>query len=422
MISSPSSTKYIKELAKIILEPVKRGESALVRWFPGHGKTVLLSHIFTNKTLLKENLGSFYERFLFVRIDGYLFFLQNLTDFFTNVLKTLSEELDLRGVKTDKRILKSNISHSLILTIKTIINLCKIATDHNSEVIFVIDAIDEFSQANLKEMFSCWEYIIESNRTRIHTHININKRDIIDQCVKQSGLMQNIIFIPLPEREECKYFISFYAKLWKLQLDEKIIENIFKFCGHDTVLVKEALRICNKKDAEPIDFSSEPTLLLKAKNDYEQLGIKEKEVIESKLNSNIIDLNSKKIAQELVYANFWDKNYHIPQLFAQSIIDNKNIKNLVLDSKKGKLFFGDIDLSKKLWGSEYNILLLLFKRKGRIVSRDEIAERLWGNKMLDLYSDWAIDKAVSRLRTKLTALSFSYQISTRKKEGFILEI
>jgi len=54
-----------------------------------------------------------------------------------------------------------------------------------------------------------------------------------------------------------------------------------------------------------------------------------------------------------------------------------------------------------------------------LVTRDQVAEAIWGRHYLEKYSDWSIDKSISILRKKLDALGFrSEYLTTLKKRGF----
>ncbi len=414
MQKEPSSDLYLKQLAQKLLDPIKRGESAFVRWFPGHGKSVLLSRIITDKKLLKENFRKYYQRFIFVKIDAYLFDKSDLSVFLTDIIQNLTNSLNLQKSNLDPVYISS------VSLLRKITKICQKAVNDGLEITFVIDAIDDLDERFLKEMFSALEYIVESNRERIHTHINVNKRDILESCVTQSGLLQNIIYISLPDRKECRYFLNYYSEKWNLVLSDNAVNNIFKYCGHDPVLIKESLRLFAKK-GKTTDLGKEPTLLLKAKNDFGQLGEIEKISIREKLTTGSVSSNSTDIAKELVEANFWDKKHQIPLLFLKVILNKNSVKELRFDKKRQKLIFADLDLSKKLSGPEYRILLLLFRQKGKIVTRDAIADAIWPKQADDQYSGWAIDKTISRLRIKLTEIAFSYHIITHKKNGFCLE-
>ena len=64
-------------------------------------------------------------------------------------------------------------------------------------------------------------------------------------------------------------------------------------------------------------------------------------------------------------------------------------------------------------------LLRHFKTRQNLpVSRDEIGQILWGKNWESKYSDWAIDKTISRLRKKMT--SKNHQIITVKNLGYEL--
>ena len=308
----PSSAKYLQTLGKILYEPIQRGESAFVRWAPGHGKTALISTLFDTSLILKEHLGVFQKRYLFVRIDGYLFSSGPMSELFHSMHDALREICITNKIYSKPK--PSSQLTSIIITVKTIISLCQKSIQKGYELIFLIDAIDEFSKENAQELFRGLEYIVESNRERIHTHIHVNKKDIIDTCVSQSGLIQNIISIPLPDTQECLYFLHFFANKWNLKLSDDQINTIFEACGNDPVLLKESLRIIGT-NKEPVNLLTQPTLLLKAKINYAQYSIAEKDVIETKLKTNYILPNQKKSAHELVFLHFWDKTYNIPLLF-----------------------------------------------------------------------------------------------------------
>jgi DNA-binding winged helix-turn-helix (wHTH) protein len=78
---------------------------------------------------------------------------------------------------------------------------------------------------------------------------------------------------------------------------------------------------------------------------------------------------------------------------------------------------GDFSDIVKLTAQE-RLLFDLLKTKNDITSRDEIAQTIWRAQWTEKYSDWAIDKLISKLKRKLT---FSkYEILTLKNRGYQL--
>lgn len=69
--------------------------------------------------------------------------------------------------------------------------------------------------------------------------------------------------------------------------------------------------------------------------------------------------------------------------------------------------------------SQRTVLAYLENRAGQLVTKDDIAQVLWGEAWADRYSDWAIDQLVSTLRDKFTSMKYSGKIITKKGEGII---
>ncbi|KXK27440.1 MAG: DNA-binding transcriptional regulator CpxR [candidate division WS6 bacterium OLB20] len=84
------------------------------------------------------------------------------------------------------------------------------------------------------------------------------------------------------------------------------------------------------------------------------------------------------------------------------------------------LFWAGNDITETLTNTEQTVLHALLQKKA--ISRDAIAEILWGKQKDDRFSDWAIDKAVSRIRTKLSeAGAGKNYIRTLRGRGYTLQ-
>ena len=75
-------------------------------------------------------------------------------------------------------------------------------------------------------------------------------------------------------------------------------------------------------------------------------------------------------------------------------------------------------MPKDLTQNEERILTVLKGNIGEVVSRDVIAKCIWGSKYLENYSEWAIEKVISRIRNKLKLQSSELSIITYKGEGY----
>lgn len=129
------------------------------------------------------------------------------------------------------------------------------------------------------------------------------------------------------------------------------------------------------------------------------------------------------------FANdLWDEDL-TQEIFNKLKVEIENNKNIIskLTSKdaltlieknvKNITKFKSIKLLSNPTAQEINILNFLLD-KNEPVSRDDVAKILWGKSWNTKYSDWAIDKTISRLRKKiignevriLTVKNFGYQL------------
>lgn len=85
--------------------------------------------------------------------------------------------------------------------------------------------------------------------------------------------------------------------------------------------------------------------------------------------------------------------------------------------REGVFVKGDVRL--ELTRNEFRILEMLLENRGRIVSREELMERLWST---DSFVDEnTLSVNVNRLRKKLEGAGLFDAIRTRKGEGYIIE-
>lgn len=97
---------------------------------------------------------------------------------------------------------------------------------------------------------------------------------------------------------------------------------------------------------------------------------------------------------------------------------NKGGLHFIENLDIAEIEFESIKLRSNPTSQEINLIGVLQKNIGEPISRDQIAEAIWGKSWNTKYSDWAIDKAVSRLRKNI--LSGNYKVITVKNLGYEL--
>ncbi|MCJ8007070.1 response regulator transcription factor [Lederbergia wuyishanensis] len=87
-----------------------------------------------------------------------------------------------------------------------------------------------------------------------------------------------------------------------------------------------------------------------------------------------------------------------------------NLQNSFVESKGKK-----VSLTK----NEFQILYLLMKKTGQIISRDEIMRALWEDEQF--IDDNTLTVNVNRLRKKLEEIGVANAITTKKRQGYLLQ-
>jgi DNA-binding response OmpR family regulator len=98
------------------------------------------------------------------------------------------------------------------------------------------------------------------------------------------------------------------------------------------------------------------------------------------------------------------------------VVDKLHVGALVLDTRAQQAFYNDSALP--LTTREYALLEYMVRHAGRVITRADIAERVWDSSY-DPFSN-VIDVYVSRLRTKLAATGGRDVIRTRRGAGYVL--
>ncbi|MBI2464740.1 winged helix-turn-helix domain-containing protein [Candidatus Shapirobacteria bacterium] len=109
----------------------------------------------------------------------------------------------------------------------------------------------------------------------------------------------------------------------------------------------------------------------------------------------------------------------ISTLIKQEVSNSKISLELIIDSDKQKILVGAQSIMSDLTSYEKEILFKL--KKDHKISREEIAATCYGSKKSADYSDYAIDKIISRLRNNLTNLGADPSvIKTNRGFGYSL--
>ncbi len=255
---------------------------------------------------------------------------------------------------------------------------------------------------------------------------NITAPSYVKKLSHFSSLYHNI-FIKRPyTTEEVRSFIQELAKEYNFSLDKALQELIITQCGDRLWLVREALRHLAKTNDRSTLFTHdgmilrlntimteleewEHDVLRKLVREEMHFTPEEKQTITYLVNTGFLVPHGDSFTIRVALLRDYVKTYYADA----TTINVTNKKDIVINNTIVTSTFSP---------SERRMLRHFLQNKGKIVTRDEIAQAVWKEESQEKYSDWAIDQLVRRVRQKLMKLGLPEDtIATKKNQGYVIE-
>jgi len=95
---------------------------------------------------------------------------------------------------------------------------------------------------------------------------------------------------------------------------------------------------------------------------------------------------------------------------------------LRIDKRSRRVWVGDQEVDPPLSVSQYKVLELLYENEGRVVTRLQLVEAIWGEDEVINFSEQALDAIIRRLRDRLASVDATHSlISTVRGHGLRLD-
>lgn len=234
-------------------------------------------------------------------------------------------------------------------------------------------------------------------------------------------LYENIFSYPLYQKQDAIVFMKYLEHKWSLQLKDNIRNRVFKDCGGQFWLLKEAIRQC---DADSFPMYPGEGLKFRINIIYKNLLNSEQSVIRKMIrHKKDLTIEEQHSFNYLKKMRFFDeKGICTIKLFIDYLnqIDQTKTK-LVL--QENHLILNQVPIEKFFSRKEYRVIKILIEKQGEIVTRDEIARFIWPTNTEKHYSDWAIDQLIARTRRRLAQLSLSPKLlQSIRGKGYLLKL
>lgn len=195
------------------------------------------------------------------------------------------------------------------------------------------------------------------------------------------------------------------------KLPKSVVRKIVSLCGGQMWLLKHALR----------EYFSNPKLDLNKLADLPGTKFRLKLIAQAHSAIEITTMVGRQVDastyNHLEKLGLMKKGRCTVPLLHNYLQKTIHPNRLVL--KNDEIYCNEINLKHSFTPQESVVLRLFIKNRGCKVTRDDIADALWGDNTEEQYSVWAIEQLIKRLRVKLTEVGLhdSY-IKTFRKTGY----
>ncbi len=235
---------------------------------------------------------------------------------------------------------------------------------------------------------------------------------------EQVSLYSQLMYVRPATSRDMQSICATYKKRFGLLLSRSVEEALFDMIGGHVQYLQLALIILGEIKKKNISsrsrlfdaIVSDERIALQSEEIWDSLSGDEQRVLVKARNGGKISEEEKQTAAYLWHTGIIVERQGKRALF--SPLFEYHVKSAAdTESEDGK-----IDLSKK----EFLLFSLLEAKMGEICDRDEIVEAVWPEYLEFGVSDWAIDRLVARVRTKLKQQKSKVKILTVRTRGYKL--
>lgn len=439
-IEAPLPLESLRDYAREIFDPIKRGESVATVWVPMAGRRVRNKFIISYPQLFEDSVA---DSYLLVYIDplelteetsaGYIKLIVQ------SVIESFKNKSSLKLANPDSYYTAGDYSELL----GHLRELLKEVATAGLETVLFLGEFDEMQFADsvfYNNLKSLWVGLA----SKLH-YIFLLQQDLSDlKKVAQYGdlnevLLKNIIYIPLLSEGETNYLIDYFAKEFKRDFSEDERRVLFEVCGGHPYFIKSCTRLIALMNGHKRNFEELKKILVShfelqsaASHLLELLPEEQVNALRNIANSQTRELPQVLDSLERMRMVVLKKGVWVPfgelfrsvleAQFAQSQPQDAQANGQTFQIINGSIFIAGVNVEDKFTRQEYEVLNFLLSDPEKLRSRDEIGEAMWGKLAYEKYSDWAIDQSVSKIRKKLKEIGADKYLVTVRGRGYKLSI
>lgn len=367
------------------------------------------------------------QKFLFIPVDLNDLIEREIYPFWSLTMKRIVDTIersDLPGLdkkRIENRFLSSIQAQDLFLVMdsvrQSLVDICDIGV---YPTLFFL-RFDRMREVVTPQFFDNLEGLQDATHQKLaYVFTSYRTLDTFSSVLTKASLslFSHVMYLKPATKNDMKIIFDSYKEKYDLQLDSEHEEMILSCASGNVQYLQLALIIMNERkdtkhsvaeDREAI--TNDERILLYSEEIWESLTTDEKEILLKVYAKEQISDDEKKRGQYL-----WETGIVLHKEDADILFSELFTHYLTTRPEKGNHENQQIHLSKK----EHALYTLLEKHVDQICERDQIIEEVWPEYKEFGVSDWAIDRLVARVRSKLKQQGSPYKIVTIRTRGYTL--
>lgn len=400
----PATKKYLNHIVKTCLLQLLHGESVAIQTINKNGVGEMIRY------LLDASEEQFPEDFPTMHTQDWLYINANSVE---------DKQLALRKILPIDR---APVNLEVLTFEDTLSQIGSYLISKRS-----LNIIIDYAEILIHNNLNLLELIRKAASTSVNICLIINKEieeTLLNKTLTALGI-HRWVYLPLRTSDDLKILLEKEERWHNYSLDPKTFDRLIKLSDGHPSLLRSLLSVAKSDKAflnlKYDDILKEKQISSRLEQILSSLTSLSRTLLTKIAMNNPVEPDS--IPQYLVKTGLLQKSKKVfnikIKLLEVYILQNFISIDLTLD-QYGNLTKQSIDLGTLLSNQEH-LLLKSLAREDRYHSREEVAEIIWGASWADKYSDWAIDKLISRIRKKIYDTEKT-QLVTKKGRGVKLVV
>jgi len=263
-----------------------------------------------------------------------------------------------------------------------------------------------------QEVVTDKSFLLLLNRLRNHLGwqfsytLFLNAKSVLSAAstlqLDQKVIFRNLVWVLPLDKENAEVVVHNYEERYGFKLSKSQTNKIIELSGGNPGLIKSLYLIAKNKKLDQLDISDSK--------------------LSFRLHGIISDLGETKISPEprttILLTLGYTKQANLQLTWFTKLID-QYLKNS--PTKSSDIPGRNVDQRlMSMTISQRKLMQHLEENQGKIVSRESIAQVIWGENWETKYSDWAIDQLISTLRKQMQLIKYEGKLVTKRGEGIAL--